>query len=296
MENSKIILTTKQASFVIYDINTKEITIKKAIKELYNHTLKSTQYKHLRPFGVCKNESEIFICSNNKLCVFDRQTFEYKHEIEVPLYPETHEIDIVDDILYSSNTANDTIGIYNLKTKENLLYDVNNFKFITHTNVGIASKTPDSNIEKTHVNSVYYDKQKLYFCLNNRNFRQSEIWCLDLQNFECKMIVRYGQRAHSIKIIDDQLYYVSSQTDELIEINLNDLSIEKYKLNCNQNIFLRGIEYLNGSLIIGASINYKKDNNNLWSCFVYFDLSTKKFKKEVEYLPNVKFIHDFILI
>ena len=72
-----------------------------------------------RPFGIASDEDFLYVVSHNKLAQFDKIDYSFIELLDVPLFINTHEMVMHDRVMYVANTANDTIGIYNLKEKTN---------------------------------------------------------------------------------------------------------------------------------------------------------------------------------
>jgi hypothetical protein len=283
---AKLVFTTHKYSFGVYDFDTDEISLIPKIPELETLYLKNTEFQTFNPYGII-DDGNIIITSNTKCCVFNKN-FEYSHNLDLPLYPDTHGIDKHNEFIFAANTSTDTIGIY--FGKDYKFLDTLNFKLVD---------APKITSQITHVNTVHYNDNKLYFCLHNKNVKPSEFGYIDLNTFEVTRLGSAGLMAHSIRITDNILYSLSSGTGELIQINLNSNTIVLHKLPIDDNIFIRGLEVYNNKLYIGCSVNYKKPKHlGKWASILAYDLQSRQCEylikdfKEIRYINDLKVVYE----
>lgn len=280
----------QQFSFFVYDINTKDLIH----LEPKNDNLDCPQddgkgRSTFRPFGIETDEDNIYIASNSKLAVFDKQSYQYKSNLNFPLFANTHQIVKSNNVFYICNTAINTIGIYG--------------KEINHFNV--VSKTIDNNIKEfknceeqdlVHINSVYDHNGFIYYCLHNLDVKQSEFWRLNKNTLTTEYLVDAGHCAHNIVIYENVLYSLSSATGEIIEYNLDTKDLKYYLIVESDLTFLRGLAVVDNKLYFGASNNFNvnppiKENCNIFA----FDFQTKK-TEHILYLDEIYTITDFKVV
>jgi hypothetical protein len=292
---AKILITSSKKRFVVYDTENENLYYNDSIEEFTNENLINSGWNKNRLFGIAIENNDIYIASNEKIVIINKETYDFNRVLPIRLYPETHEIAKLNDLLFTCNTSNDTLGIYNLKTKENKFVNVNDMTFIDEPDHIEYDKSSPTNIQKKHINSVYVHNDNVYFNLHNRGIAPSEIYVLHLKNMSIEKVLNVGTCNHSVRIFNDILYCLSSETHELIEYNLKERTLEKYKLKTNKKIYMRGLDYLDGKLIIGGSVNYKVNNTVKFSCLLEFDLITKKFN-HLKTIEDVSFILDLKVI
>lgn len=265
---SKIIISTVEHDFVIYDVDEHKIVFKKEkTNQLDCKHLEGQGKDTFTPHGVTVDEHHIYVVSNDRLAQYNRQ-YQFESMVDVPLFVNTHDIIKDKDMLYVCNTSVNNIGIYNLKTKENKFLDVSTFKFVDTP----QAPTHKGELDINHVNSLFNAGDKIWFCLHNQGKKLSEYGYIVKDTLEVNLVFSAGMCSHDIEIVENTLYTLSTNTGELIEINLITGSLSSYKLN-NSN-FIRGLLYIEGKLIIGNSVNYKKDSvGNAY--IMIMDLKTK---------------------
>ncbi len=227
-----------------------------------------------RPFGIAHDAQYLYIVSHNKLAAFDKHTYEFLNLIDVPLYINTHEMVAHDGVLYVANTANNTIGIYNLNTRENKFFDV------TTLALAEAANTPErvDSHDTAHVNSLCAADGKVYFCLHHLDKRPSQLGYFEIDTFKAEIVAEAGRCNHGVQVMEGALYSLSTGTGEVVEVDLATGLTALYKVVDSTKTFLRGLDVVNGNLIFGGSNTYSEDRaiymNN---CFIArFDTVTKK--------------------
>jgi hypothetical protein len=285
----RLLVTTEECDFLVIDLETnKEIHRQGKTKELDAPQLKNQGRPTYRPFGIDVDDQYIYVASNSKLAQFDKNTYEYIKNINIPMMVNTHQIIKDGDVFYICHTAIDTIGIHDAKNKLNRFVNVNLLNKVDIYN------TPESadQLDSRHLNSLYDGGDKVYFCRHNKNITESDFGYIDKKTLEAKLIAKAGRCCHGIRFYDGYMYTLSTGTGEILEINLEDQSFKSYKLVDSKNTFLRGLDIVSDKIIIGCSVNFKndtKDNVNL-SYIIVADLKSKIHNKFV--LPGIKFIND----
>jgi hypothetical protein len=278
----------EQFSFFVYDINTTKLLH----AEPKNVNLDCPQdidkgRSTFRPFGIEIDKDNIYITSNSKLAVFDKNSYEYKTNINVPLFVNTHQIVKVNDVFYVCNTAVDTIGIYG---KEHKHLNVNT-KVVSEK---VASPSDCDKHDLSHVNSIYEHEGYIYYCLHNLGIRQSQFFRFNIVTLDVEYIFDGGHCAHNIVILDNVLYSLSSDTGEIIVYELRSKKLTYHKVVQSEVTFLRGLAVYKDLIYFGASNNFNidaiKENCNIFS----FNPKTNKVE-HVMHLPDLLTITDFKL-
>ena len=246
-----------------------------------------------RPFGISYGDGFLHIVSNNRMAYFHPLNYSHLGMVDVPLFLNTHQILKSNNVLYTTNTANDTIGIYNFST------GVNKFLRVTDFTIQDSAPTPWHvySHDLRHVNSLCEYKNKIYFCLHNHGKRPSRFGCFDKESFEVELIADVGINAHGIVIINEHLYSLSSGTGEVIEIDLKTKTAHTFQLVNADKTFLRGLDVYQNKLLIGCSNNHKverilyKDN-----CYItLLDTNTGVAERYME-IPDAYIITDLKVI
>jgi len=281
------IIVTKDDGFFTYDLNeNKFLSVKNNIKDLDCPHLEPYKKGTHRPFGIAFDKTNLFIASNDRLGIFDKQNYNLNSILDVSMYVGTHQILKDEDVLYVCNTAVDCIGVYNLKTKTNKFLDVNTL------NITDKPTPPNFSYDKDirHVNSLFNYKDKIYFCLHNKGFKLSEYGFLDKKTLKMQVNHSTGLISHNIYIKNDILYTLSTGTGELISFDLNTKQENKYKITNPNTTFLRGLIYINGKFLIGCSVNFKTPNPIKHSYIAEVDIIAGTLKKHD--LEGIKAIND----
>jgi hypothetical protein len=227
-----------------------------------------------RPFGIASDEQFLYVVSHDKLGRFDKNTFEFCDLVDAPLFINTHEMVVHKSKIYIANTANDTIGIYDLKTREHKFFSAHTLELMQNAPTPNDAGSHDG----VHVNSLCIHEDKLYFCLHHLGRRDSQIGYFDVNTFEARIVVDAGRCAHGVQILDGKLYSLSTGTGEVIEVDLSTNEVRLYKVVDSAKTFLRGLDILDGSIIFGGSNTYSEERTiYMNNCFVAkFDAVTKQ--------------------
>jgi hypothetical protein len=244
------------STFLTYDLENKILNHKHTkLEELNCRHIDGLGRETFRPFGITFDDSFLYIASNDKIGCFEKNSKQYINNVNVPLFINTHQILKSGDILYTTNCANDSIGIYNLKD--------NQFKFLKIDTNEVVESVPTPwhvySHDTCHVNSLYEHNNKIYFCLHNRGNRDSRFAFFDKDTLQVQLLADVGKSAHGITIIDNHLYSLSSGTGEIIEINLSTNETYLLKIADPEVTFLRGLDVYQNKLLIGCSNNHKQD-------------------------------------
>ena len=288
---SRLIITTEDQDFVVLDTEVEDfIHIGQRSEPLDNQNLKNMGRGTYRPFGIAQDNNSIYIASNDRLGQFDKNTFEFIKLIDYPLWINTHQVlyDAPNETFYTCNTAIDTIGIYHPDYQKQLS--------INYMNVVEQKFKPRhaDELDSRHVNTLFDAGDRIYFVRHNRNIMPSDIGYFDKGTLELHTLISIGKCCHGIQIIENVLYTLSTATGELLRIDLNTLNVEKFKLVDPNVTFLRGLDYKDGNLVVGCSVNFKSNTEDKSCYIIVIDMENIKYRTIV--LNGIKVINDLKFI
>jgi len=279
MSNNLIITTSKQdSSFIVYDIKKKKIIFdKERIEDLNDVSSKNMGRDTYRPFGIYKDSNDILIASNSKIGHFDAKTYSYKGLLgTVKCFVNTHQILKDDKKLLICNTANDSLGIYDLKTKKNKYLMIKDLELTND----VESPKDVYDKDRVHFNSILKYQDSLFLLLHK--FGSSEVLEISSNDFRLKnKIENIGICNHNLIIYKNHLYSISSQTGKLMCYSFKSKEKEFFFLHKDfDNFFLRGMKEVEGRLFVGLSkkIGYEKSSNH---CLILeYDLESQSIYDE----------------
>lgn len=274
-------------SFYVFDIKNKSIVYKKT-KQKELESLPPQKGRPLfRPFGISTDDKFIYLASNDRIGMFDKSTFDFIKLLDVPALVNTHQILKHDKFLFICHTAINCIGIHDLEAKEN--------KFIKLPEGIVITDIPDhindvNEYDTVHVNSLFLDNNKLYFCLHYRAQRKSRYGYIDLDSYKIKYLFDAGISCHNIQIYNNILYSLSTKQGNLIEYNLDKNDLTEHNLVDPNTVFLRGLEkYQDGLIFCGSKLYI--DDVLVHPYIGFFDIKNKT--SHVHYtLTDPKWITD----
>jgi hypothetical protein len=251
--NSNIIITTskKDSTFLVYDIKEKKIIFdKERIEDLNDLSSESKKRPTYRPFGIYRDSNDIFIASNSKIGHLDAKTYSYKGLLDnVKCFVNTHQILKHEEKLFICNTANDSLGIYDLNTKQNKYLMLENLKFVDDIDPLKDAYEKD----KLHFNSILKYQDSLFLLLHKGGC--SEILEIGLTDFQFKNRIKdIGSCNHNLAIYKDHLYSISTQTGKLMRHSFKSKENQFFDLHTNWGkFFLRGMKEIDGRLFMALS-------------------------------------------
>lgn len=285
----RLVITPETNDFVIFDLVVNDIVHRQGqTKELICSHLEGMHRNPFRPFGIAEDEESIYIASNDRLGKFNKTTYEFERLVDVPLWINTHQILKDGEKLYTCNTAIDAIGVYGI---EHLQLNINYMNVVKQT---IQPRYAEE-LDSRHVNTLYDAGDKVYFIRHNGGLENSDIGFFNKRTLEPQILTKVGRCCHGIRIVEKTLYTLSTETGELVSIDLNTLLATKYKIVDPKETFLRGLEYVDGKLIIGCSVNFKSSTKTKKECYLLVvDLTNVNYKKYP--LNGIKVINDIKFI
>jgi len=198
----RLLVTTEECDFLVIDLETnKEIHRQGKTKELNAPQLKDQGRPTYRPFGIDIDDQYIYIASNSKLAQFDKHTYEYIKNINIPMMINTHQIAKDGDVFYICHTAIDTIGIHDVKNKLNKFVNVN---LLNRVDIHNVPETADQ-LDSRHLNSLYDGGDKVYFCRHNKNIIESDFGYIDKKTLDAKLVAKAGKCCHGIQFYNNYM-------------------------------------------------------------------------------------------
>jgi hypothetical protein len=286
--------TPDACTFVICDIEEKKLLFKKEPRIELKSDLIDQGRPTFHPFGIASDSESIYIASNDRIGKFDRSTYEYLGNLNVPAFINTHQIIKHNDYLFICHTAVDAIGLHNLKTNTCRYLKFPEWELVDSVETPINAYDKDT----VHVNSFCVHDDKLYFCLHNNIKKNSAFGYIDLKTFDIIRLFEAGFGAHNVGILNGKLYSLSTKTGSLIEHNFEKDRQTYYSLVPHNKVFLRGMRVDDNRLLIACSNHYGDHYTQIKkisSCIAEFDPQTEKFSP-IMFIPQIPFIMDIHLI
>jgi outer membrane protein assembly factor BamB len=206
-----------------------------------------------RPFGIAQDENFIYVASNEHIGRFDKNTLEFAGLLEgATAFMNTHQLYISDNKMYIANSGNDSLGIYDFSLKSTQYYDFNTFSLQD----SVQRPKDVVEIDKLHINSVWVNNKIVYVVAHRLGAGMSSIFLFDQDTFELLWRVEAGYCSHNVLVHDGVLYTLSTDSGDLVAINLETSKKLTYTLVDTTHKFLRGLCLVGDSLYIGASMNF----------------------------------------
>lgn len=279
----------KKFTFFIYDLNSNQIIYKAPYqKELDCPDLIGQGRSTFRPFGITTSKEYIFISSNKKIGVFDKQTFNFLGVLCDNGVINTHQILYHKEHIYRTNTSSNSISKVNINTSSQT-------HFCLLTNTPIKNITTPENYnshDKLHLNSLgYYDKE-LYIISHNLG-NPSELNKIDLNLTKSKKLNnKIGICNHDLNLYNSTFISLSTGTYNISVINLIDNSIKTLPFQPLKEMFLRGSFIKQNYLyFIGNNI---KTNPYSPASLIKYDLTNLKYS--IQEISNIGIICDIHLL
>jgi len=285
MRDNDFIITSSDQNytFICCQLENKKIKpffYKEKISELEKQPQNVLARSNFFPFGIARNDQYICVISHTRLACFNSKTYEYLGIVEeCKTGVNSHQMlfDENDtDVLYICNTSNDSLTIFNFKTKENkyLLLKNNSFELVNSMNFNYDVYADDN----YHFNSICQHKNSLFLLLSFKGKFSSKILEISKNNYQLINIIDHvGFFNHDLIATNNYLYTLSTQTGELIEYNRINTSIKKYKISAEFNFWwLRGMKKINNSIYVFIGKNLANNTNFPITIVREFDIESKK--------------------
>lgn len=291
----KLLLTTDsyntdtKYSFIVYDLDSRLIINKIPYqKELDCPELIGQGRPTFRPFGITTSTNYIFIASNSKIGVFDRNTYKFLGIVCNDGVINTHQIFYYDGYIYRTNTSSNSISKINLKNNNQ-----SHFCFLKNQPIeSILIPDNSKSLDITHLNSINILDNYLYIISHNNGIQPSILHRLDLDlKTKHNRIFPIGMCNHDLNFYKKEIITLSTKTCEVIKYPLNQNSLTTL-FKVKKDEFLRGSVIKNNNLfVVGNNLNF--DSSKFATLYKYNLLNNKLTSVK---LKDIKIINDIHLL
>ena len=110
----------RKPSFILFDEENRRIDKIIPFSKNLDSDITNQGRDPFRPFGITSDNNFIYIASNDKICSFDKKTFEYKKLISSTGNVNTHHLLHYNGYIYRCDTSVNCITRIDLKTSEEI--------------------------------------------------------------------------------------------------------------------------------------------------------------------------------
>lgn len=254
-----------------------------------------------RPFGITTDEKYIYVASNENICSFDINTFEYQKTISTSGRVNTHQLCYNDGYIYRCDTAVNCITKINVNTLEETYIDVVFKKIIPNLYESKYVRDKDIyhiNCFFIHDNKLYINASRYFNVLDTENYKKiyDEILNLSNDNYDNSNLMKAIYKENSA--MNTGMYHIlciwGNGMDYIDDIGINinelkniyiDIKIEKELDITDISAFVKKI--------------YQNESNNIDSDFIetkinYLKNATQKVRMYLLYdrNPNLELYRD----
>ena len=246
-----------------------------------------------RPFGIALlDDNSVLVASHDAVGVFCLDTGAFDGVVpEIKTFPNTHQLAVSKGKIYSANTANDSLGIFDVATKQMRFFD---FKSFCVTDAVVQTKDAESN-DGQHINSVNIVDGKIYVVAHRLGKKMSSIYCFDETSFSLIWQKNAGYCAHNTVIVGNNLYTLSTQTGDLVVVDLMTFEKNTVRIVNPANGFLRGLRAYGTDLFFVSSMNFQNPSSPKECWLFCFDTTTKNVTKKFN-LDPVLVVNDIAVV
>ena len=246
-----------------------------------------------RPFGIALlDDGGVLVASHDVIGVFCLATGAFEGVVPgVIAFPNTHQIATSDGKIYIANSANDSLGIFDVNTKQTRFFD---FKSFSITDTVVHVNDAESHDDQ-HINSVSVVDGRVYVVSHRLGKKMSSIYCFDQASFSLIWKKNAGYSSHNTAIVKDKLYTLSTETGDLVIIDLETFEKQTIHIVDFAHGFLRGLRASGTDLFFVSSINFDNPNSKKECWLFCFDTITKKITKKFN-LDPVLVVNDIAVI
>lgn len=226
-----------------------------------------------RPFGIAQDEQFIYVASNERIGRFNKDNLGFAGVLEGAVaFVNTHQLYCSGGKLYITNSGNDSLGIYDFNLKSMRYYDFNSFSL--KDNVQRPANAND--LDKLHINSVWVNNNIVYVVAHRLGAGMSSIFLFDQSTFELLWRVEAGYCSHNVLVHAGVLYSLSTDTGDLVAVNLETSKKITHTIVNPRDKFLRGLCIVGDTLYIGASMNFHNPAATRSCEIIEFDTTKKE--------------------
>ena len=246
-----------------------------------------------RPFGIALlDDNSVLVASHDVVGVFCLDTGVFEGIVpEIQAFPNTHQLATSEGKVYLANTANDSLGIFDVATKQMSFFD---FKSFCVTDTVVQTKDAESS-DNQHINSVNVADGKVYVVAHRLGKKMSSIYCFDQTTFSLIWQKNAGYCAHNTAIVGNCLYTLSTLTGDLVVVDLTTFEKSTIRITNPENSFLRGLRSSGTDLYFVSSMNFQNPNSPKECWLFRFDTVTKSITKKFN-LDPVLVVNDIAVI
>jgi len=277
----KILITPDQVANTekcptLFAFDTENKTISEVVA--YNPELDCTWLDNcgrntFRPFGIAQDEQFIYVSSNERIGCFDKNNLGFSGVLDGAVaFVNTHQIYCSDNKLYITNSGNDSLGIYDFNLESMQYYDFNTFSLKD----SVQRPENANDLDKLHINSVWVNNKIVYVVAHRLGAGMSSIFLFDQNTFELLWRVEAGYCTHNVLIHNGVLYSLSTDTGDLVAVDLETSKKITHTIVNPRDKFLRGLCIVEDTLYIGASMNFHNPAATRSCEIIEFDTTKKE--------------------
>lgn len=246
-----------------------------------------------RPFGIALlDDDSVLVASHDAVGVFCLETGAFEGIVpEIQAFPNTHQLAASEGKIYLANTANDSLGIFDVVTKQMSFFD---FKSFCITDTVVQTKDAESK-DNQHINSVDVVDGKVYVVAHRLGKKMSSVYCFDQTSFSLIWQKNAGYCSHNTVIVNDTLYTLSTKTGDLVVIDLATFEKSTVHIANPANSFLRGLRASGTDLYFVSSMNFQNPTSPRECWLFCFDTITKSITKKFN-LDPVLVVNDIAVV
>jgi hypothetical protein len=203
-----------------------------------------------RPFGITWSDTELFIANNLQLLVYDKR-LKYLRTMQTPLQINTHQLAYHGGYVWAvSPRTNSLIAVHTTKSIDSIEFDLCNHVLTPHDVCRVA----ESN-DRYHFNSLLWADDSLFVAAHNFG-RPSFINRYDERTLNLDDVYHdVGMSIHGLAFQDSELYWISTQTNEL-------RSSLGYRLPLLRSGYARGLAMTDSYFIVAISEFLQRDKRH----------------------------------
>jgi hypothetical protein len=261
----------------VWDTDEEQLTIIPLVDEMKDLSAPTLGRISARPYGIAIDNDAIYVNSNSVVATFDINTFEYKGLLDGVINTvNSHQMLRHGDYLFTCNPAVNTVGVYNLTTKQNKHYDVTLHDFIDT----LPTLEHYRELDIEHVNSIKYHNGSLYILCRTYHTNKSKIIEVDADTFITKQeYTKIGKLPHNIHVTDEYIYTLGTFNGKMYKYDrandhLTNLNVEYFY----NDWYMRGMEVVDNIMYFCCSthpIKHSKHNiSNTYAKLLSMNLDT----------------------
>lgn len=285
MKNLSFISTSSNPDYTFHTFSMSENKIKceffkEKIYEMDNLELNTKHKSPFYTFGIAMNDENLYVSSHAKIGIFNSKNYDYIGLVEgLSCGLITHQILLYDNLLYISNTSNDSLGIFDLETNKNK-YVLLKSDISDGFDVVDKVEFPDNfdEIDNLHFNALCKYGDSIFVLLSMKGKGSSKVIELSSKDYQpINLIDNFGNFNHDLLVTGDKIYSISSNTGEFVEYDRNSNTFQRYSITPYPNDWwARGFKKIENSMYIFIGEHQNSFKNIPFTIVKEFDLIEKK--------------------